>query len=101
MEYEELFDNVDLSIVENEKILYVSLDVIKRQGKRSQILSNKSLVPGNNIRHLNTLHDIGKKYSCLKKIQKYVNDRDMNATFIFTIKHDVNNLFEMSISVHR
>jgi len=101
MEYEELFDNVDLSIVENEKILYVSLDVIKREGKISQVLSNKSLIPGKNIRCLNTLYDIGKKYSCLKKIQKYVNDCNMNATFRFTIKPDLNNLFEMSISVHR
>jgi hypothetical protein len=66
MEYEELFDTVDLSIVENEKILYLSLTVVKREGK-SQILSNKSLVPGNKIRYLNTLNDIGKKYACLPK----------------------------------
>lgn len=95
MENEQLFDDEDLKIIKNFNEFYISLDVNNgEEGINKNFFTNTSVKINS---FPNTLYQIGKKYSCLNKIIKYINNK--NNTFTYKIKLDKNSLFEMSISV--
>jgi len=94
-EFTEFFEMDELNKIFNNQELFISLDVLdKTNGFETNIFENKSIKLD---KFPNTLHQIGKKYSCEKKIMKLKRD---NCDFIYKIKFEKKGVFEMSVTLH-
>ncbi len=95
IEIEEFFDRKEIINIFKEDEIFLSFDINQlRGGAKINIFENKSASPST---FPNTLIDIGKKYSCEKKIRKYtpysiVKDYE----FSLKIKMDKKGVFEYS-----
>ena len=95
MEKEEFFDMNELKRIFREEELFISLDIVDKScNNKINIIENKSV---RLIHFPNTLQEIGKMYSCEKKIRKYI-DKGISCEFTLKIKLEKKGVFEYSSS---
>lgn len=96
MEKIEFFDIPELvQFSIGTKEMFLSLDVYSSMGGYStNIIENKSVCLKD---FPNTLEAIGKRYSCEKKIAKFIRD---DTKFTLKVKHEKKGVFEFSVTIN-
>ncbi len=91
------FEASDLVFLNNNDEFFVSLDVVDITNRFDfNIFENK---PIKLSKFPNTLEEIGKKFSCEKKIGKFLLDKTNSYEFTYKIKLEKKGIFESSVSI--
>lgn len=94
METMYFFEMDELVRLFGDNELFLSLDILDFTNNVTvNIIENKSVKTS---KFYNTLEEIGKKYSCEKKINKYLK---YQCEFTLKIKLEKKGVFEMSVSI--
>jgi len=95
MEKELFFEMDELEKLFAKEELFISLDIFDKScNNKINIIENKTV---RLIHFPNTLQEIGKMYSCEKKIRKYI-DKGISCEFTLKIKLEKKGVFEYSSS---
>jgi len=95
MEKEEFFDMNELKLFQSEE-LYLSVDIYDNVNSyNTNILENKLVKLS---KFPNTLEQVGKKYSCEKKIMKFISgEKKGSFEYKMKVKHEKNGVLELSV----